>query len=412
MNDLAAIYEHISGFKKRHKLLPHQVVLDAASGRYFLGFLDSLGVKYLDDNTLLYSTIPVMGGAYNIIPLLGDRTCTFHVGKKKYSLAFTAAPGHACRGYSQVVFVATTMPKEDFLARLAEFIDMQENEIDRIHLLGEGDSQARPTNTWDELVLPGDKLELIRSTTDNFFKEETRDMYARTGLAYKRGILFVGPPGTGKTLAARIILANPKVRGYILPLKAKLEDDTVRQAFSTTAKGARPAVLVLEDLDRFSQSMASLGYLLNQMDGIRSNSGLLVIATANNPENIDRALLQRPSRFDTLVNFSLPDTKMRELYLTRINKNSGSLFSAETIAQVVEQSKGFSIAYLQEVITGTMLLGIHRKCAPTDSLLMENLGLVRKQMRYAAKYAALDTETEQKSGIGFSSSHCGGACGN
>ena len=50
-----------------------------------------------------------------------------------------------------------------------------------------------------------------------------------------------------------------------------------------------------------------LSNLLNNMDGITSNNGVITVATSNHPEQLDWALIARPGRFDVRMDYSYPD---------------------------------------------------------------------------------------------------------
>lgn len=58
-----------------------------------------------------------------------------------------------------------------------------------------------------------------------------------------------------------------------------------------------PCVLILEDLDSLINDR-NRSFFLNQLDGIRGNDGLLLIATTNHFDRLDPGLADRPSRFD------------------------------------------------------------------------------------------------------------------
>ena len=65
------------------------------------------------------------------------------------------------------------------------------------------------------------------------------------------------------------------------------------------AEGCTPAVVLFEDLDRMVQAKGvSISHFLNLLDGLKVLNGVLVIATCNQPDRLDPALIHRPSRFD------------------------------------------------------------------------------------------------------------------
>jgi ATP-dependent 26S proteasome regulatory subunit len=83
----------------------------------------------------------------------------------------------------------------------------------------------------------------------------------------------------------------------------------------TLARRYAPTILILEDIDALgitgqrgeSGSGAGLSTLLNCMDGINSNNGVISIATSNHPEHMDWALIARPGRFDVRIDYPYPE---------------------------------------------------------------------------------------------------------
>ena len=63
------------------------------------------------------------------------------------------------------------------------------------------------------------------------------------------------------------------------------------------ARQMSPCVVILEDLDSLINDR-NRSFFLNQLDGLDSNDGLLIIGTTNHLDRIDSSLSSRPSRFD------------------------------------------------------------------------------------------------------------------
>lgn len=74
------------------------------------------------------------------------------------------------------------------------------------------------------------------------------------------------------------------------------EEAAMRIVFDK-ARECSPCVMVLEDLDALINDR-NRSFFLNQLDGMDSNYGLLVVTTTNHFDKLDAGLSNRPSRFD------------------------------------------------------------------------------------------------------------------
>ncbi|KAJ8327504.1 hypothetical protein QVD99_007961 [Batrachochytrium dendrobatidis] len=160
-----------------------------------------------------------------------------------------------------------------------------------------------------------------------------KDTFKRLGLRACRGILMYGPPGCSKTTLVRTVASTSNASFFTLNTaslySAYLGDSEriVRSLFQR-ARSASPAVVFIDEVDTIigKRSMGTegtgdavqeriLSSLLNEMDGIESAAGVLVLAATNRPDLIDEALL-RPGRFDRVVYVPPPsDTLARQRIL-------------------------------------------------------------------------------------------------
>src|ERR1700732_780040 len=118
-----------------------------------------------------------------------------------------------------------------------------------------------------------------------------------------------------------------------------------------------PALVILEDLDRAfptegkrtRERTVSFQTLLNCLDGVGSQPGVIVVATANDPTCLDAAILKRPGRFDRVVQFRNPDADLRRQYYQRLSP----ALEGEQFEIAIEKTAGYSFAQLRE----TYILG-------------------------------------------------------
>ena len=191
---------------------------------------------------------------------------------------------------------------------------------------------------------------LIRKDFETFLARES--WFRAQRLPFRRGYLFHGPPGNGKTSVIRAMLNGGKLDGHSIALFSEKTDDHYLERMFQIAAAHAPSLIVLEDIDRafpqvpsqLAPTKVSLSHLLNCLDGLGTQEGVVVVATANDPTTLDPAILQRPGRFDRVVEFPAPDAGLRAIYFRKFVSN---LSDAE-LQDCVDDSAGLSFAQLRE----------------------------------------------------------------
>lgn len=228
-----------------------------------------------------------------------------------------------------------------------------------LKVMGEESVNIQPL-AWDDLVLDVSVVRLVKDDFHLFLERE--DWYKRHRLPFRRGYLLHGPPGNGKSSVIRAMLSTTGISGFTLnPFRVFTDDDMMAAMFAEAAQST-PAVIVLEDLDRCfpvnkeseSGCRISIQQLLNHLDGVGNQDGIIVVATANNPCILDAAILRRPGRFDRVVGFQNPSADLRERYLCHMN----AAWRPEDLSECVRMTEGFSFAQLREayILAGQIAL--------------------------------------------------------
>lgn len=246
---------------------------------------------------------------------------------------------------------------------------------------------------WADIALPAGLLDGIRRSVVGFF--ESRERYRALGIPYRRGLLFSGPPGCGKTLTIKALAYHASAKFITTLGKANVDDSDIQSALELAGTCA-PAVVIFEDIEKLLEARdVSLSYFLNLLDGLKVLDGILVIATCNEPEKLDPALLHRPSRFDRVWTFPLPGYEQR---LALLRRRGEPYFSGVTLKEVAEKSHGFSMAYVQEIIVNALLESAHNGAVPCDADLLRSLSVLQSQRKTVAR--KLDSLVEHES-VGF-----------
>jgi ATP-dependent Zn protease len=100
----------------------------------------------------------------------------------------------------------------------------------------------------------------------------------------------------------------------------------------------------------------SRSFFLNELDGFRENTGVVVLATTNHPKKLDTAILDRPSRFDRKYYFDLPAEAERRAYIQHWNRDLQPQLrvSERATPTLLKETVGFSFAYLKELFVASM----------------------------------------------------------
>lgn len=266
---------------------------------------------------------------------------------------------------------------EDFIEdlKLFEYSMFMKKSKDYI-LIYPNQEQLRPNLSWNDIILPSEIFLDIKTNIDSFFA--SKDLFKKFKIPYKRGILIVGKPGNGKSTLMKVIASQYREYAFVVFEGGENKDmDDVIDSLKIAQRMA-PAFVLIEDLDKtYTESKASLSSLLNAMDGISATEGIFVIATSNEPGNIDDALLERPSRFDRVYTISLPEHKTALELLKR--KAIG--FSENFLESIAEKcvAENFSMAMIQETVIDAFLKASVEKREPTQEHLEQSFQQMLKQ---------------------------------
>ncbi|KAJ3239638.1 AAA ATPase cdc48 [Chytriomyces hyalinus] len=214
---------------------------------------------------------------------------------------------------------------------------------------------------------------------------ENPKTYERLKIKPPSGILLYGPSGCGKSLLVKTLAANCPMN-FIAVNGSKIfskylgdSESKVRQVFQIARKVA-PCIIFFDEIDilgtrrEWSEDGASgvnervLSTLLNEMDGVSEQKGVIVIGATNRPEKLDDALL-RPGRLDHHIHVFLPTLKDRVEILDTLLKSTPNHLDTSRIAAATE---GFTAADLTVLIREAGYLAIRqRERVGGDELVLE-----------------------------------------
>lgn len=189
----------------------------------------------------------------------------------------------------------------------------------------------KPDDPMGHLSIGVEAANLIRKVK---FWYNNKDWYKDRNIIWKLGVLLYGTPGSGKTTLARAIAEDLDIPLHTFDLSSMDSEDFVR-AWKDTQKD-KPRIVVFEDFDtvfhgrenQIEGSTLEFGTILNAIDGLQREHGLLLFITTNKVEHIDEAMgcpsvsdhniSTRPGRIDLVMEMAGMDRMGRIKIANRI----------------------------------------------------------------------------------------------
>ncbi len=192
-----------------------------------------------------------------------------------------------------------------------------------------------------------------------------------------KGVVFYGPPGTGKTLFARALATALKASIKVVSgpeIKNVWHGETERQVREIFEQARRyaPSVIVFDEFDSLAGDRRGLSgtessvvnTILTEMDGLKENDLVFVVATTNHLDMLDEAM-KRPGRFEFQIEVPYPDEEARRKIFELYNKKYDLKLTKELIDYLV-----FRTEMVVDITDGRRFTGDHIE-AICRSLLRE-----------------------------------------
>ncbi|MBD3210082.1 AAA family ATPase [Candidatus Micrarchaeota archaeon] len=185
-----------------------------------------------------------------------------------------------------------------------------------------------------------------------------------------KGILLFGPPGTGKTLIVRAAANELNASFQALSAaeamkKGYTQAVTVIKETFNRARENTPGIIFVDEIETFAPGRGSggsaeiIGQFLTEMDGMKSQKGVVVIAATNKPRLMDAAIM-RPGRFDKIFYIPPPDEQGRkEIFRIHLGKFAEGV----DLDEVARITPGFSGADIASVCQSAKMMALRAKLA-------------------------------------------------
>ena len=166
-----------------------------------------------------------------------------------------------------------------------------------------------------------------------------------------------------------------------------------------------PSIMFLEDMDLYggtresNRDLGVLGELMNALDGIEENNNIITIATTNDKDKLEKALLSRPGRFDKVIEFVAPNSDSR-LRMLRLFTKDILLEKEVNLKKLAVYLKELTGAQLRELVNLAVLYAIDNKSLTAEDKIILKASHLKQALPSVQK-------KDFKSIAGFSSSESG-----
>ena len=231
-----------------------------------------------------------------------------------------------------------------------------------------------PPKSWQDITLAPALKDEIETNTVGFLNRTVE--LAKYGISPRRGIILVGEPGTGKTLICKILMSQSSGITCILAEGSCLTSSLYISDLYELAQDLSPSMVFIEDIDLIAEERRESHYtraealatLLSALDGIEECEEVVTVATTNFIETIDKALAERPSRFDRIIRLTAPLLEHRKELIKAL---SGRIHMDEAAQDyLARRTDGYTPAQIQEAAYSLVIEQKH-------DLLCSELGCCR-----------------------------------
>ncbi|MGA2699266.1 MAG: proteasome-activating nucleotidase [Methanoregula sp.] len=188
-----------------------------------------------------------------------------------------------------------------------------------------------PQESYSDIGGLKDQINEIREAVELPLKRP--ELFTRIGIEPPKGVLLYGPPGTGKTLLAKAVAHETnahfmRVVGSELVQKYIGEGARLVRELFDLAKKKAPTIIFIDEIDAVGASRTE--------------------ANTSGDREVQRTLMQRPGRFDRIIEIPLPDEEGR-LSILKVHTRSLATDDTVILSEIANLTEGKNGADLRAI---------------------------------------------------------------
>lgn len=206
----------------------------------------------------------------------------------------------------------------------------------------------------DDMILTEKQSQVINRHIIGYAKQIS--VLKARGARGQRGILLEGVPGCGKSMLLRAIANELNGISVCIAGPDQLCRSGSIAALKELIEMTAPCAVFIEEIDIFGADRRrggspGMAELMQIMDGLRNVPGVLWVGTTNRPEVVEKALADRPGRFDRRLIFGpLPDLERSRLIERVVKPQQLTAGALELATRYTHEKTGAQVRDLAETL--------------------------------------------------------------
>ncbi|KAJ5069622.1 atpase family protein [Anaeramoeba ignava] len=216
-----------------------------------------------------------------------------------------------------------------------------------------------PRVKWDDIIGMDEIKKSLQQVVVWNYRYKTELMHF--GVDLSTGVLLYGPPGTGKTMLAKACATESNASFIYVDMTQVIkslvgDSERIISEIFKKARLSSPAIIFFDEIQAIFGSRDDVGrnsrkmisQLVIEMNNIKRQGEVVVLAATNQPQMIDKSLLTS-GRFSRCIYVGLLKKNERKILFNKLLKNIPRSFSQDELEFLSEKSSGFTGADIKNL---------------------------------------------------------------